>query len=373
MMHSRYLAYLSAYTAEPDIHERRKVTFLSSEKVLPLVLCGSAGVFDSILIWGAISGFVPAMVALAMHIIAVAAAWLFALTKEKLGLETRVVKLLLLMITVAGPFGALGGLVALFAHMYRRNVSFSFQQWFDFIYPRHNLGLGEALYDGIILGMDEHARTYDVLPYIDIMRFGSDKQKREAINQMTMRFQPQFSPALQLALQDESHVVRTLAAISVVKIQNHFSAVEAKLEKTLARNEGRAEYVLAIAKFYDDFAFCGLLDEQRKEDYLNKAYDYYQRYLRRKHTDARVIAWIGRLLIRSHQYERAAEWLKEALSGGYTDPTVVAWYAEVLYLQQRYAELRELIQTYGQRLRSAGEGTLADVVDLWLQQEVNAA
>lgn len=368
MIHSHYLSYLDAYTAEPDVHEQRKVTFLSSEMVFPLLICGGGGVLDTVLVWFAISGVVSVGVAFAAHVALVATAWVVVLAKAKLGMETRVLKLLLLLLAATGPFGGFGGVVTLFAHLYQRNVTFSFQQWFDHIYPRSNLALGEVLYDGIMLGSDEHARLYDVVPYMDIMRLGTDFQKREAINQMTMHFQPQFTPAIQLALQDESPVVRTLAAISVSKIQGYFVVAENKLKKVLAQHENRPEYLLAMGKFCDDFAFCGLLDNQRREEYLGQAYDYYQRYLHRKNTDARAIGWVGRLLIKSNQYERAAEWLKGALDGGHTDTIIIGWYAEVLYVQEHYNELRQLMRLYGQRLRMAGDGALADAVAFWQRQ-----
>ncbi len=367
MIRSRYLSYVNAYIVESDVHDRLKASIPASERILLMAMCLFFLALDSALVWLAVIGAVPASVALGVHAGTVLIAWMFVSAKERMGFELLMAKVMVFSVALTGPFGALGGIVTLIAHLYQRHHAFSFQQWFDAIYPTSATSMGETLYDDIILGVDEQPRAYDVVPYMDVMRLGSDAQKREAINQMTLQFQPKFTPALQLALRDTSQVVRTLAAISVVKIQSHFLQLEMQLKKAVTRHETRSEYLLAAARFYDDFAFCGLLDKQRQDDYMTQAYEYYQKYLRHEHEDTRVFAWIGRLLIRSGQYERAAEWLRQAIDSGRLDPLIIGWYAEALYALGRFHDLRHLMQRHGEELQAVGEGALVDVVQFWQQ------
>jgi hypothetical protein len=80
-----------------------------------------------------------------------------------------------------------------------------------------------------------------------------------------------------------------------------------------------------------------------------------------------VVGWVGRLLMRSGQIDRAAEWLKKPVDSGYADAAIISWYAEVLYVLGRFADVRQLLRNHGQKLLGLGSGqtSMADSVALW--------
>ena len=85
----------------------------------------------------------------------------------------------------------------------------------------------------------------------------------------------------------------------------------------------------------------------------------------------RAAAWVGRLLVRSGEQEKAANWLKQLVDEGHTDGYILSWYVEVLYNLRRFAELRKFVQSYGGKLEQVLHDDrfmpLADTMQLWLK------
>lgn len=373
-----FTSYLDPLTAPPDIHEVHRRAFSSSEITFTFVLSLLIGVGDALLLWLAATHDIMPGLALIIHVVAVGGLFLLVHLKHKVGMDVRLTSLALLVMLFTGMVGAIGCLVMLMANLVFRSNALSFREWFNFIYPRPTPTLGEAMYDGISLFADDQPRQYDVVPFVDVMRLGTVEQKREAINQMVLQFHPRFASAFQMALKDSALSVRTLAAMSLARLEKHLQKQERKLKSALERNSDQTpELLLAAAQFYDDYAFSGILDSERKQRYVKLAYDYYQRYLRRRSGDQRAYVWIGRLLIRSGQNERAADWLKQMIDEGRNDPHILGWYAEVLYNLGDYAALRRFARDYAAKLQillhEERYSPLAGSIQLWLNRSMEAA
>lgn len=365
-----FTSYLDTYLKDPDVHDVYKTPISSGEVVFSLLMAIIVGLIDLWLTLSSIDGSISAGVALAIHLVLIMVGFVLTFARSKAGMDVRASSTTLLFLLMAGPFGALGSIAMILSHLVFRQDSLSFSEWVSFIYPRPEMTLSEEIFDDIDLKVDEHPRQYDVLPFMDVMRLGSVEQKREAINQVTLNFEPAFAPVLQAALKDSSLSVRTLAATAIARLEKQLQTKEHKLEQILQHTEQTPELLLATARFYDDYAFSGLVDSERKEHYIKQAYDFYQRYIRRRSGDTRVAAWVGRLLVRSGQLEKAASWLKQLIDEGRSDGHILSWYLEVLHDLGRYTELRAFAQNYAgkleQLLHDDRFAPLADTVKLWL-------
>lgn len=372
---THFTRYLENYIAPPDIHDVKRLPLAAAEMTLTVILAIIMGLVDLCLIWAALSHGLPGWMCLLLHIAMIVLAGLFTAARAKGNMDTRAAAMTVLLVAVAGPFGALGAILMALSHLFFRDEGLSFAEWFRFIYPRPVPSLGETLYDDIITAADIQPKNYDVVPFTDVMRLGSSAQKREAINRMTLQFHPRFAEAFQLALKDSALSVRTLAATSISRIEHQLADQERRLHGKLTHHNGEQspELLLAAAQFYDDYAFSGILDTDRQQRFYNQAYEYYQRYLRRRSNDHRVAVWIGRLLIRSGQLERAAQWLKQLLDEGKTDGQLLSWYAEVLFNLGRFQELRQFMSRYRANLQALETDerfqTLGDSIRLWTEQE----
>jgi hypothetical protein len=368
-----FTSYLDPLTAPADVHDVRSQPISAQEITSTIMLSLLVGVGDIFLIWLANTGTLPPFLALLVHVVAVVGLLIFNRVKG-IALDNRFSSIALMTMLFTGPVGALGSIIMVVSNLIYRADALTFREWFGFIYPRPVSSLGEALYDGIALHSDEHARRYDVVPFMDIMRLGTAEQKREAINQMVLHFHPRFASVFQMALKDPVLSVRTLAATSMARLEKHLQSQDRKLKMTLDSGEQSPELLLAAAQFYDDYAFSGILDNERKQRYVKLAYDFYQRYLRRRSGDSRASVWIGRLLIRSGQNERAADWFKQIIDEGRSDAHILGWYAEVLYNIGDYDMLRRFMRDYAVKLQGLLHeerySPLASSIQLWLNRSM---
>lgn len=373
----RFTDYLNPLTQPPDVHEVRRLYFNSGEVTFTLMSALLIGIADAFMLWLVVKSSAPAALMLLVHAVVVGGLFMLVNAKNKAGGDARLSSVALLMMLFTGMIGAIGCIVMVFANMMLKNDALSFREWFSFIYPRPTPTLGESLYDGITLFSDDHPRQYDVVPFMDVMRLGTLEQKREAINQMVIHFHPRYAPAFQMALRDSALSVRTLAAMSLARLEKHMQTQERRLKDALDRENQSPELLLAAAQFYDDYAFSGILDSERKQRYVKLAYDFYQRYLRRRSGDQRAYVWIGRLLIRSGQNERAADWLKQMIDEGRNDPHILGWYAEVLYNLGDFSSLRGFVRDYAAKLQvllhEERYSPLASSVQLWLNRSMEVS
>lgn len=371
-----YTSYLDPLLADADVHDVYSTPISSGEIVFSLLLALIVGLVDLWLTLSVMGGKMETGIALAIHIVVIVVGYIILGAKRQTGMDTRASSMTLLLLMITGFFGAFGAILMIFSHMVFRRDSLTFKEWVNFIYPRPTPSLGEEIYDDIDLKVDEHAAHYDVLPFMDIIRLGTVAQKREVINQVVQNFNPRFASVLQEALKDNSLSVRTLAATSISRLEKQLQAREQKLKQVLQHSEQTPELLLAAARFYDDYAFSGIIDSERKEHYIKEAYDFYQRYIRRRSQDMRAAAWVGRLLVRSGQLEKAASWLKQLIGEGRTDGYILSWYMEVLFRLRKLSELRQFVRTHASKLEVLSHdehfSPLADTIQFWLKGEARA-
>lgn len=373
-----YTRYVEPFISDPDIHDEQRLSLGKANLVSGIILALIVGIIDVVLIWLALNGTLPGWLALGVHCVLVFAIFLiFILPATRTGTDVRLSQMVVLLAFVAGPFGAFGGILMALSHLFFRSDSLSFAEWFQFIYPRPTPSLGESVYDDIVLEIDEQSKNYDVVPFVDVMRLGSPEQKCEAINQMALHFHPRYSEAFDLALKDNALSVRTLAATTVSRIERQLSSQEQKLKQVIERGDPSPELLLATARFYDDYSYSGILDADRQQRFSAEAYEFYQRYLRRRSDDEQVAVWVGRLLVRSGQLQRAAEWLKTMLDEGRGGNQVLGWYAEVLFQLGRYDEVSHFVRdhraAFSVMMDDERYTHMANSIRLWVDDQQEAA
>jgi tetratricopeptide (TPR) repeat protein len=227
----------------------------------------------------------------------------------------------------------------------------------------------QHIYDSIMEGLDENPRSYNVMPFVEVMRLGSENQKRRALAKMSTRFSPKFSQAFRIALADSSNTIRVQAATAVAKVEREFMAKLERIEEARARNPKDPVLTLALAKFYDDYAFTGVLDAELEKLNRERAINTYKNYLQQDPNSAEAWVAIGRLLYRNKQWAEAADWFRHALDRGWKLNTMLLWYFECLFRLGQFRELRRAVLEHGRGIMGQDElpKDVRDSVSLWLQ------
>ncbi|MFO0390132.1 MAG: tetratricopeptide repeat protein [Alphaproteobacteria bacterium] len=331
---------IEAYFEGTDIHDERRVGS-----------CGVAAIFASALFmvlhgynaWlfffaGSI-GFTKALI---FHFTLALAAGLLAKAFSAIDREGRFFLLLFVSTLAMGVFGAAGTLLSALLHIWYMRYAQPFTVWFNSIFPSPVTNESQQIYDDIQVGRDESSKPYSVVPFLDVIWYGNEAQKRMALSKMTSRFHPTFAPAFKKALGDSSNSIRIQAATAISKIENQFMHRMMKLNQLHNEQPKNPVITLALAEHFDDYAFTGILDDDRERENRAQALKHYQEYLNLRPTDTETHVKIGRLLMRSNDPLRAIDWLRQSIERGHKSQALMGWYAEALFACGRFSELRQL-------------------------------
>lgn len=307
--------------------------------------------------------------ALTFHILLSSASGLLVLAFAGSARENRFLLLLFIATTTTGIFGAAGTLLCILLHNWYMSYAQPFGEWFTSIFPSSARTTNEQIYEDIQVGRDESSKPYSVISFTDVIRYGSESQKRMALSKMTSRFHHSFAPAFRLALNDTSNNIRVQAATAISKIENQFTARLMKLNELLDEHPQNLVIIMAIAEYYDNYAFTGILDDDRERHNREQAHRHYKEYLALKPGSAEAYLKIGRLLMRSGKSKEALDWLRQSIDRGHSSPALTTWYAEALYASGRFSELRELARNSNwKEFENALHPSVVESLSFWLSK-----
>lgn len=275
--------------------------------------------------------------------------------------------LLALWTPLTGPIGAGGCLLTLFfSCLYHRDAT-RFEDWYASLFPELKIRQPQLLVESIERSGSAGSPTAEVLPFTDVLSFGTKEEKLEAIIRMTRKFQPGFAPLLKQALNDPINAVRVQAAAAITKIENDFLNESERLARQAEERTDDPELLREIGKYCDDYAFTGLLDSLREQDNRARALTAYRDYLRHVPEDWEIRLAAGRIFMRQGDYRQAAGWFEDSLATGCAIPQMVLWLMEALSRLGRYEEVRKLARRYLQELQDETEFSpeIIGAVRLW--------
>jgi tetratricopeptide (TPR) repeat protein len=309
------------------------------------------------------------MIPLILHLMISGGAALLTWGYYRRGVYVAHLAMLVIVSSVTGIFGALGSLFGYLVYLFYTQNAQSFPEWYESIFPADIPSEPQKIYDDILEGIDENPRAYSVMPLVEVMQLGSEHQKRRALARMTSCFNPRLAPAFKIALKDPSNTIRVQAATAVAKIEKGFMAQRDQIEMARVKEPQNTKLLLALAHFFDDYAFTGMLDATLEKSNRERAVETYKSYL--QHDPDNKDAWmaIGRLFYRDGKWQDAAEWFRHALDRDWHMPAMILWYAECLFRLGNYAELRRIVAAYGRGIISeeSWPRDVRDAMNLWAQ------
>ncbi|MCA1972846.1 MAG: hypothetical protein LDL44_08390, partial [Caenispirillum sp.] len=276
----------------------------------------------------------------------------------------------LTVVTVlTGPFGPAMHLLAAIGHAWFRRDATPFEQWYAALFPDEEDDAMKLLFERIAAGGDR--QTGSVTSFADIIRLGSRDQKEAAIALMAHNFRPAFAPALHLALQDPSPAVRVQAATASAEIENSYTERAIALAAAERRRPGDPAAVLALARHYEDYANCGLLDADRERENRSKALALYRSLAEAAPNDLALASAVGRNLMRLGQVAEATHWLALGIDPRAPAPQLLAWLVECLYRLRRTEELQAILIRHRELLLGSPDlpESLRAAIALWLPAE----
>lgn len=364
-----YYQYVEDVLAPEDVHDASIVTAATATNGLFIVLAVILTLVHAFNLYLFLGTDLWPVIPILIHIVVSAVTALITWAQYKRGMDVHHLAMLAIVSSVTGVFGAAGALVGFIGSLLFSARAQHFTDWYESIFPTDAISEPQVIYDRIMEGFDENPRTYGVMPFVEVMRLGSENQKRRALSKMTSRFNPRFAPAFRVALADHSNTIRVQAATAIAKIEKDFMSKLERIEQARSKEPGNHALTMALAKFYDDYAFTGILDGELEKSNRERAIGTYKSYLQQDPNAADAWIAIGRLLYRNKQWEEAADWFRHAMDRGWKVNNMVLWYFECLFRLGKFKELRRALLEYGRGI--VGQEDLPrdvrDAVSLWIQ------
>jgi hypothetical protein len=327
-------------SSKTDDVERADIAPERSMWFVPLVALAIESVLTVLLL----AGIFPSLPALFLH--GGVVTWLLLRVRRCYQLERdlRIPILLLASTAVMGPFGPAGVLLTQGIKPWYDRSAMAFEKWYATLFPEEASKFDARLYRQVQAGENNPDELSGLVPFIDILTFGTRKQKQAAVTLITNNFQPSFAPALRMALNLADSAIRVQAATAIARIENRFLELALDLKRRVDDRPESPGLVLSLARHYDAYAFAGILDEKRELDNRDVAVEHFKKYLKLKPDDPVARAELGRLLVRRGECAEAAAILEYSIKRGDTSLQVSLWYMESLYHLHRFADLRAFVE-----------------------------
>jgi hypothetical protein len=364
-----YYQYVEDVLAPEDVHDANKVSSATATNGLFIILGVVVSLLHAFNLYLLLGAGIWPIVFLLIHLAISIVVAMVTYAQYRGGMDVQHLAILAIVSFVTGIFGSLGALFGFLGTVIFRNRAQHFKEWYESIFPTDQVTDSQHIYDSIMEGLDENPKNYGVMPFVDVMRLGSENQKRRALAKMATRFNPRFSPAFKVALADASNTIRVQAATAVAKVEREFMVKLERIEEARAREPNNPNLTMALAKFYDDYAFTGVLDPELEKLNRERAINTYKAYLQKDPNSADAWIAIGRLLYRNKQWEEAADWFRSAMDRGWKVNNMVLWYFECLFRLGQFRELRRAVLEFGRGVVGQEElpKDVRDAVSLWLQ------
>ncbi len=306
-------------------------------------------------------------VAIACHIVVVGFLIGWAMYVNSIQRGRRFSYVLVMSIAGLGPYGALMCFLTLLLYKYYTRTSTNFLEWFANLFPEERTSQSALIYERLLYGWDDFSEKRGVMSFRDVLVLGSEEQKRNAIAKMTLYFRPEFTEALQLGLKDQSNSIRVQAATAIARIEEAFFKVLMELEKIYieTRND---DVLFKLATHADLYYHCGILDDERKVEVLDKGIQYYSEYLSRHPENKQAQYSLGRLFLNKKDYDAAYSLLHGCIHiNAAILPNVFKAFMECLYGMQRFADLHAFARDNLNRLDPSNRKSLEilDSMKLW--------
>lgn len=352
---------------------RQKVVARGGMRSTMLVLAVAlvALLAEGIIAWLLWIEFDPWWVAPALHILMTGLTAVMALNLRPNGSRSRMLVLLAITLFFLGPFGPLGVMFTMLLHMFFRRHATPFDEWYQSLFPEEVDEPSRRLYEMLTRGLAVSASQENVTSFTDVLQYGSIEQKRAVISLLSRDFRPEFAPALQSALSDANPAVRVQAATAAANIESDFLERAIELETEARNKPDDPDVQMLVARHFDDYAFSGILDGDRRTENQRKAENFYRRTLELDPKREAASLGVGRILVRQERLREAMGWFEKGFSAGFVGPGPVSWYMEAVYRLGDYERLRYAVAGFGDDiLENPGVSErMKDVVRLWMGQE----
>lgn len=224
------------------------------------------------------------------------------------------------------------------------------------------------VYERIRFGLDVYDPDKIPYSYEEVMRYGTEAQKKTAIERILKYFRKEFTKPLLQALSDKASSVRILAATAVARIDNQYSEHLKKIEEEVLQNPNDADLQFKYANLLESLSELDLIDTDRREKLREKAIVIFEE-LEKEYPENKDISFsLGKLYLNSNQLQKAIFYLYNLKDKhGFVDDEALKELFKALFKNKQYQKIREIIKENNIKVKgeAATHDILIDEIMLW--------
>lgn len=214
--------------------------------------------------------------------------------------------------------------------------------WLEDISDEKEVEIDSELYERILYGLEDLTPKKTVVSYQDIISFGSEKQKRNAIEKMLKYFIPEFFPLLLKLLNDPNNSVRVHAATAMTRLDKQYYDKYLSLEKFIDEYPNQTHGILELAKHCEVCLDSNIFDSNRQHRILQTAIFAYAEYLQIKPNDHEIYIALARLHLKAGDPIKAKSVLSQLIHADEFKhfPKVDTLWMQILFELNEFENLR---------------------------------
>jgi polysaccharide biosynthesis protein PelE len=284
--------------------------------------------------------------------------------------------LLTLFTSVLGPFGTGGIIITAGLYYWFKRSATPFSEWYESLFPDLEHLEIKKIYDKAVDERNFHSQKNPVIPFIDVLHYGTVEQKQAMIVLLIKNHHGKFASVLRKALEDSDGSVRVLAAKGMTKIEQHFLDLNMELERKFEDNKmSHSEFLKTQILNDDEYLYSGILDEIRAVEVRLRSLNTCKKYLRLHPDDLDIRFILGRIYLRNGQIDQATNWFEECIHKGFISPKIYAWYFECMFRAGQFKKLRETAADHFdeiQEFKQVFQPDVFEVIKSWAGQNMDS-
>ena len=222
--------------------------------------CALAGEF--VVVFLALRTGVSAGTILAIHAAIAAWTWLILFSGRPRHEDATIAAVILLLVTVAGPAGALAAAIMLPMVGKAGAGPDVLDAWYKRLREAGGVDPATALHDRVAAGRVLRLEAPPPSNFLDVIANGTLEERQTALGLMARRFHPDFAPALEAALRSPEPVVRVQAAAVVAHVRSDLKTkIAALLAGETLKHAAASRNRLSRACLLRSLSACSLVEE----------------------------------------------------------------------------------------------------------------
>ncbi|MFA6915105.1 MAG: hypothetical protein WC222_01795 [Parachlamydiales bacterium] len=262
----------------------------------------------------------------------------------------------------AGPWGA--GIAAFTLSVYWFYSQSQGSDWLDDIFDDSDHDY--VLYERIVHGLEDLTPKQRIVSFKDIMTFGTEKQKRAAIEKMLVYFIPPFFPILKELLNDKNNSVRVHAATAITRLDRQYYEKFLELEAKTLQFPKNTDVLLSLAHHCEFCLESGMFDEDRRKKILFTALMAYMEYIQLKPLNFPVYLSFAKLHLQNNDPVTAKECLEKYFNEKQPKTLFAcSLWMQALYELKEYSSLRNFAVKEMPYFSRKGKDKEVEMLELW--------